>query len=304
MEQRIRGSHDANSETVREESRLFRSTRRTTNETAPPTVIASTPAPWAVRLGEVWQYRELLYFLAWRDIKVRYKQAVLGVLWAIVQPFVRMVVFSLVFGRLVGIDSGAFPYPIFVFAGLLPWGLFADAVGRSAHSLVAGASIVRKAHVPRLIMPVASASATFPDFAVSFALLLGLMVYYGLPLTPSLLLVVPLTLMVFLVALGVGLFASALNAAYRDVQHVIPFLIQTWMFVTPVIYPVTAVPSRFEWVILANPMTGIIGAYRAVILGDVVPWHQLGVSSGIAVILLAGGLLFFRAMDRRFADVI
>lgn len=274
------------------------------NEGVPITVIAPRRVWWAIRLGEVWRYRELLYFLGWRDIKVRYKQAVLGVLWALIQPFVKMVVFSLVFGRLARIDSGGIPYAVFVYAGLLPWGFFADAVSRSGHSLVAGATIVRKAYIPRLTMPIASASSALFDYAISFAILLGLMVYYSLPMHVSLLLVLPLTFLTLLVALGVGLFASALNAAYRDVQHVIPFLIQIWMFLTPVIYPVSALPPRYQWVLLANPMTGIVAAYRAAILGAAVPWSQLGISAGIASILLAAGLVFFRSMDRYFADVV
>jgi lipopolysaccharide transport system permease protein len=287
-----------------EENELSGRNKDRANERIQITVIAPSHAWWTMRLGEIWRYRELLYFLAWRDIKVRYKQAVLGVLWALIQPFAKMVVFSLVFGRLAGIDSGGVPYAVFVYAGLLPWGFFADAVSRSGHSLVAGATIVRKAYVPRLIMPVASASATLLDYAISLAILLVLMTYYGLPWNTSLLLVIPLTFATLLVALGVGLFASALNAAYRDVQHVIPFLIQIWMFLTPVVYPVTAVPPRYQWVILANPMTGIITAYRAAILGAAVPWRTLGISVGIALGLLMAGLAFFRSMDRYFADVV
>ena len=273
-------------------------------KTAPMTVIAPSPAWRAIRLDELWSHHELLYFLAWRDIKVRYKQAILGVLWALIQPFVKMVVFSLVFGRLAGIDSGGVPYPVFLYAGLLPWGLFSDAVTRSGNSLVAGANLVRKAHVPRMILPIASASAALFDYAISFAILLGLIVYFGMAWNVSILLVLPLTLLILLVALGVGLFTSALNAAYRDVQHVVPFLIQIWMFLTPVIYPATAVPSRFQWLILVNPMTGLIGAYRAVILGQPVPWPSLGISLGVAILLVAAGLSFFRSMDRYFADVL
>ena len=267
-------------------------------------VIAPSPAWRAIRLRELWSHHELLYFLAWRDIKVRYKQAVLGVLWALIQPFVRMVVFSLVFGRLAGIDSGGVPYPVFLYAGLLPWGLFSDAVTRSGSSLVAGANLVRKAHVPRIILPVASASAALFDYAISFSILLGLIAYFGMAWNVGILLVLPLTLLILLVALGVGLFTSALNAAYRDVQHVVPFLIQIWMFLTPVIYPATAIPSRFQWLILANPMTGLIGAYRAVILGQPIPWPSLGISLGVAILLVVAGLSFFRSMDRYFADVL
>jgi len=290
--------------TAGEDNALPGSPAGTEEKGVPMTVIAPSSAWQAFRLGEVWRYRELLYFLAWRDVKVRYKQAVLGVLWALIQPFVRVVVFSLVFGGLAGIDSGGVPYAVFVYAGLLPWMFFADAVSRSGQSLVAGATILRKAYIPRLVMPLASASAALFDYAISFAVLLGLLVYYGLPWSTSLLLVLPLTLVTLLVALGVGLFASALNAAYRDVQHVIPFLIQIWMFLTPVIYPATAVPLRFRWLILVNPLTGIISAYRAAILGGAVPWNQLGVSLGIAIALLTAGLAFFRSMDRYFADIV
>jgi len=274
-------------------------------ETQPQiTIIAPRRAWWTMRLGELWQYRELLYFLAWRDIKVRYKQALLGILWALIQPFLRMIVFTIVFGRLAGIDSEGIPYAVFVYAGLLPWGLFADAVTRSGRSLVTGAAIVRKAYIPRLIMPVASASSTLLDYGISFIILLGLIVHYGLPIHISLLMILPLTFLALLIALGVGLFASALNAAYRDVQHIIPFLIQIWMFLTPVIYPVSALPTQYKWILLLNPMTGVIAAYRAAILGAAMPWNQLGISVGITAILLTTGLLFFRSMDRFFADVL
>lgn len=271
----------------------------------PTTTVIARRSPWqALHLGELWTYRELLYLLAWRDIKVRYKQAVLGVLWALIQPFVKMVVFSVVFGRLAGIDSGGAPYAIFVYAGLLPWGLFADSLARSGHSLVAGASLVRKAHIPRVIMPAAAVMSAVFDFAISLGLLLGLIVYFGLPWRVDFLLILPLTLLTILVALGVGFFVSALNAAYRDVQYVIPFLTQIWMFLTPVIYPITAIPERFRWLILINPMSGIIGAYRAVILGGTIPWDQLGISVGIGAALLVLGLAFFRSMDRYFADIV
>jgi lipopolysaccharide transport system permease protein len=273
-------------------------------ERAEKTVIVPSRLWGAVSLGEAWGYRELLYFLAWRDIKVRYKQAVLGVLWALIQPFVKMVVFSVIFGRLAGIGSDGSPYPVFVYAGLLPWGLFADAVSRSGNSLLASAALVRKAHIPRLIMPAAAVFSTLFDYAISFLLLLALIAYYGLPWSVVFLLVLPLTLLTVIVALGVGFFASALNAAYRDVQHAIPFVVQIWMFLTPVIYSVTAIPLRFRWVISVNPMTGIISAYRAAILGEAIPWDQLGVSLGIAVVLFTLGLAFFRSMDRKFADVI
>ncbi len=271
----------------------------------PTTAVIARRSRWqALHLGELWTYRELLYLLAWRDIKVRYKQAVLGVLWALIQPFVKMVVFSMVFGRLAGIDSGGFPYAVFVYAGLLPWGLFADSLTRSGHSLVAGASLVRKAHIPRVIMPAASVMSAVFDYGISLCLLLGLVVYFGLPWRVEFLLIVPLTLITMLVALGVGFFVSALNAAYRDVQYVIPFLTQIWMFLTPVIYPVTAIPQRFRWLILANPMSGIISAYRAAILGGAIPWDQLGISVGIGLGLFIAGLAFFRSMDRHFADII
>lgn len=272
---------------------------------SPTTTVITQRSRWqALHFRELWIYRELLCLLAWRDVKVRYKQAVLGILWALIQPFVKMVVFSMVFGRLAGIDSGGFPYAVFVYAGLLPWGLFADSLARSGHSLVAGASLVRRAHIPRVIMPAASVLSAIFDYAISLCLLLGLIVYFGLQWDVSLLLILPLTLITMVVALGVGFFVSALNAAYRDVQYVIPFLTQIWMFLTPVIYPVTAIPERFRWLILANPMTGIISAYRASILGGAIPWDQLGISVGIGLGLLVGGLAFFRSMDRHFADIV
>jgi lipopolysaccharide transport system permease protein len=258
----------------------------------------------SLRLHEIWQYRELLYFLTWRDVKVRYKQTAIGFLWAVVQPTIKMLVFSLVFGGLARIDSDGFPYPVFVFAGLLPWEFFAGAVSRSGESVVGSANLIRKVYFSRVIVPVASVGACLVDFAVSFSILAVLMIVYGTVPTPNLFMVVPLAALVITAALGVGMLLSALNVAYRDFRYVLPFLIQIWMFLTPVIYPVKIIPEAWRWVAYANPMVGIVGGYRSAILGTPFRWTELGLSALMAAVLFASGLIYFRKMERWFADVV
>jgi len=216
----------------------------------PTTVIQPSRGLLSLKLGELWRHRELLYFLTWRDVKVRYKQAVLGFLWAFVQPFLKMIVFSIIFGGLAKMDSEGFPYPIFLYAGLLPWQFFASAVNQSGQSIVGGVNLITKVYFPRLIMPVASVGACLVDFAISFGILIGMMFYYHVSPNLSTLMVLPLVLVTILSALGVGILVSALNAAYRDFRYVLPFLVQIWMYLTPVVYPVTLIPERFRWVCL------------------------------------------------------
>jgi len=270
----------------------------------PTTIIQPSRGLLSLKLGELWQYRELLYFLTWRDVKIRYKQAVLGFLWAFIQPFLKMVVFSVVFGGLAKMDSEGFPYPIFLYAGLLPWQFFADAVNRSGQSIVSGANLITKVYFPRIIMPVASVGAALVDFAISFGILIGMMFYFQLSPSLSILMVVPLVLITILAALGVGILVSALNTAYRDFRYALPFLVQIWMFLTPVIYPVTIIPERWRWLIALNPMAGIVDAYRSAILGKPFAWENLGISLGIATIMFLIGLAYFRKTERYFADIV
>jgi len=270
----------------------------------PTTIIQPTRGLFSLKLGELWQYRELLYFLTWRDVKIRYKQAVLGFLWAFIQPFLKMVVFSVVFGGLAKMDSEGFPYPIFLYAGLLPWQFFADAVNRSGQSIVGGANLITKVYFPRLIMPVASVGACLVDFAISFGILIAMMFYYRVSPDGSILMVLPLVLITILSALGVGILVSALNTAYRDFRYALPFLVQIWMFLTPVIYPVTIIPERWRWLISLNPMAGIVDAYRSAILGKPFDWGNLGISLGIATVMFLIGLAYFRKTERYFADIV
>ena len=270
----------------------------------PTTIIQPTRGLFSLKLGELWRHRELVYFLTWRDVKVRYKQAVLGILWAFIQPFLTMVIFSIIFGGLAKMDSEGFPYPIFLYAGLLPWQFFANALNRSGQSIVGGGGLITKVYFPRLILPVASVGAALVDFGISFGILIGMMAYYQISPTLSMLMVPPLVLVTILSALGVGVLVSALNAAYRDFRHALPFLVQIWMYLTPVIYPVTLIPERFRWVILLNPMAGIVDAYRSAILGKPFEWGNLGISLGIASVMFLIGLAYFRKTERYFADIV
>ena len=257
-----------------------------------------------INFGEIWRYRELLFFLTWRDVKIRYKQTVLGFTWAFIQPFLKMVVFSLIFGRLAKMDSDGFPYPIFVYAGLLPWNFFAESLSRSSQSIVSGANLVTRVYFPRLIIPFSSVGACLVDFAISFGILVGLMLYYGVAPTAATLAIVPLVALTIFAALGVGTFLSALTVAYREFRHVIPFMVQIWMFLTPVIYPVKKVPENLQWLISLNPMSGIVDAYRSAILGKPFEWSNLGISLGVAGVVFIAGIMYFRRIEARFADIV
>lgn len=288
-----------------QEGPILKDVERLSQSAQVPTTIIQPSRKWfSLKLGELWRYRELLYFLTWRDVKIRYKQAFLGFLWAFIQPFLKMVVFSVVFGRLAGIDSEGFPYPIFLYAGLLPWQFFADAVNRSGQSIVSEANLITKVYFPRLIMPIASVGAALVDFAISFGILIVMMFFFHVSPSVSILMVVPLVLLTVLSALGVGIFVSALNAEYRDFRYALPFLVQIWMFVTPVIYPVSIIPDRWRWVIAVNPMAGIVDAYRSAIFGKPFDWPHLGLSLGVAVIMFLIGIAFFRKTEGYFADVV
>ncbi len=271
-----------------------------------PTLTIRPSHGWpALRLNELWEYRELLYFLTWRDIKVRYKQTVLGAAWAIIQPFFAMVIFSVFFGHLARIPSDGLPYPIFAYCALLPWQLFAHALGQSGNSLVANQSLITRVYFPRLVIPISAVLAGLVDFAVAFVVLLGMMLYYGIIPTAAILTLPLFILLAVATALAVGLWLSALNVEYRDVRYTIPFLTQFWLFATPVAYPSSLVPERWRALYGINPLAGVVEGFRWALLGRAgAPDPLIAVSLVAVVLLLIGGLYYFRRMERTFADIV
>ncbi|OGB94994.1 MAG: phosphate ABC transporter permease [candidate division NC10 bacterium RIFCSPLOWO2_02_FULL_66_22] len=266
------------------------------------------PSTGWIRLNfrELWDYRELLYFLIWRDIKVRYKQTVLGAAWAIIQPFSSMVVFSIFFGRLAKIPSDGLPYPIFSYCALLPWNLFANALAGVGQSVVGSQNLITKVYFPRLMIPLSRVLAGLVDFGIAFIMLLGLMVYYRIWPSPLAFLTVPLFLVFALAAaLAVGLWLSVLNVMYRDVRYTIPFLVQFWLFATPVVYPASLVPEPWHTFYGLNPMAGVVEGFRWSLLGSTTaPGPILVVSISVVLVLLVGGLFYFRRMEKIFADMV
>ncbi len=257
-------------------------------------------------LDEVWRYRELLFFFIWRDIKVRYKQTLLGAAWAILQPLFTMVVFSIFFGRLAKIPSDGIPYPIFSYAGLLPWTFFATGLTNGANSVVRDANLVKRVYFPRLITPISAVVGGLPDFFLAFLVLIGMMIYYGLFPTAASLLLLPLCLLLALTtSMGVGLWLSALNAEYRDVRYVVPFLTQFWMYATPVVYPSSLLDEPWRTLYGLNPMVSVVEGFRWSLLGqgETVPL-MFALSAVASLALLVSGAFFFRRMERRFADVV
>ena len=257
----------------------------------------------SIDFGELWRYRELLYFLVWRDIKVRYKQTVIGAAWAILQPLCQMVIFSVIFGAFAKIPSEGFPYPIFVYAGLLPWTFFANAVSQSSVSLVNQSQLLTKVYFPRLFIPSSSIGVGLVDFSLSFGVYVCLMLWYGHAPGVSVVLLPLLLLLTMMTALGVGVFLASVTVAYRDFRLVVPFMVQIWMYLSPVVYAVTLVPEKYRWIMAFNPMTGIIGGFRSVLLNQPVDWNALGISLLISSILLTIGVANFRRTERRFADI-
>jgi len=254
---------------------------------------------------ELWEFRELLAFRAIRDLKVRYKQTVFGVAWAIIQPLLTMIVFTIFFGRLAGIDKQTtIAYPVIVFCALLPWQLFSYCLVQSSNSLVDNAHILTKVYFPRLVIPLSTMLCGLVDFCFSFVVLLLLMAYYGIYPGPTILLLPVFLVLAMIAALAVGLWLSALNVLYRDVRYVVPFLVQLWLVVTPVAYPINLVPEKWQWLYGLNPMVGVIGGFRWAMLGESPPGSSIIVSTLATVLLLIGGLFYFRRMERRFADVI
>ena len=271
-----------------------------------PTLLIRPSRGWAaLDLADLWHYRELIYFLTWRDIKVRYKQTVLGGAWAILQPFLTMVVFSVFFGRLAGIPSDGLPYPIFAYCALLPWQLFAHALTESSNSLVANERLITKVYFPRLVVPISAVLAGLVDFLVAFVVLIGMMMYYHIQPTAAVWTVPLFLLLAVGAALGVGLWLSALNVQYRDVRYTIPFLTQFWLFLTPVAYPSTLVPVSWRALYCLNPMAGVVEGFRWALLGKTEgPGALLAVSVAITIVILVGGLYYFRRMEKTFADVV
>src|SRR5712691_3826924 len=257
-----------------------------------------------LRLRGLWAYRELLYFLTWRDIKVRYKQTLLGATWAIIQPLFTMIIFTLLFGRLAGIKTDDIPYPIFAYAGLLPWTFFSNAVTTSGNSLVGSANLVTKIYFPRLIIPSAAVAAGLVDFMLAFLVLIPLMFYYGVSVSTKLFLLPVLVLLITLLALAVGMWMSALNVKYRDVRYALPFVIQLWMFVSPIIYPSSMLSGKLRIFLTINPLTGIIENFRAALLNRSLNFSSLAISTGITLILFLYSAYSFRRMERHFADVV
>ncbi len=259
----------------------------------------------SLRLGELWTYRELLYFLTWRDIKVRYKQTVLGVAWAVLQPVLTMLVFSVFFGRLAKMPSDGIPYPVFVYAALVPWQLFAYSLTESANSMVGNQNLIKKVYFPRLVIPIAAVLAGLVDFAIAFLVLVGMMAFYGIHPTAAIGMLPLFALLAVASALAVGLWLSALNVQFRDVRYTIPFLTQFWLFATPVAYPSSLIPGRWRALYGLNPMAGVVEGFRWALFGKSGgPGAMVLVATLVVAVLLIGGLAYFRRMEKTFADVV
>jgi lipopolysaccharide transport system permease protein len=258
----------------------------------------------ALDWAELWEYRELLYFLVWRDVKVRYKQAVLGAGWAVLQPAMAMVIFTIIFGRLVKLPTDGSPYPVFVYAGLLPWTFFSNAVSTASNSLVNSANVITKVYFPRVIIPLAAVGAGLVDFTVAFGLLIILLVWYHIPLTPWFALVPVFLLLTIIAAVGVGTVLSALTVNYRDFRWVLPFAIQVWLYATPVTYASSVVPEKWRVAFGLNPMAGVVEGFRSAVLGRPPLWTLVGTSAVVAVATLVLGLIYFQRVERTFVDVV
>jgi lipopolysaccharide transport system permease protein len=271
-----------------------------------PSVIIKPSKGWVpLRIKDIWIYRELLYFLTWRDIKVRYKQTVLGAAWAILQPFLTMVVFSLFFGKLAGIPSDGIPYPIFSYSALVIWTFFANGVTQASNSMVESANTIKKIYFPRPVIPIASILSGIIDFLLAFLVLLGMMAFYGIWPTWNVLWLPLLLVLAFITALGVGLWFSAMNVMFRDVRYAIPFIIQAWLFISPVAYPSSLVKGVWKTIYGINPMAGVVDGFRWALLGvGSGPGPMLAVSIGVSLLLLVTGAYYFRRMEKVFADVI
>lgn len=272
-----------------------------------PELVIKPSRGWvALQISEIWNYRELLYFLTWRDVKVRYKQTALGVLWAILQPLLTMLVFSLFFGRLAKMPSDGIPYPLFTFTALVPWTFFSTGLNQSSNSLVGSANLIKKVYFPRLAIPISTVLAAVVDFALGFAMLLTMMIakYHRIP-SHNVVYLPFFLLLAFVTSIGVGLWLSALNVEYRDVRYVVPFLVQFWMFATPIAYPSSLLAEKYRWIFALNPMVGVCDGFRWALLGsNTSPGAVILVSTSAAVAVLVTGAFYFRRMERNFADVV
>jgi homopolymeric O-antigen transport system permease protein len=285
---------------------------KTISKSEPGTIILRPSRGWAaLNLGDLWHYRELIYFMTWRDLKVRYKQTLLGVSWAILQPFLTMVVFSIFFGELAKIPSDGIPYPIFSYTALLPWTLFANALNNASRSLVSQQNMVTKIYFPRLVLPLASVVAGVVDFALAFLVLVGMMIYYNatgateLVISSKLWTLIPFILLALVTALGVALWLSALYVKYRDVNYILPFLSEVWKYLSPIAYSTTLIPAKWQIVYSLNPMAGVVNGFRWALLGTPTPPDiRLVASVAVSLLLLITGLLYFRNMEKTFADTI
>jgi len=276
------------------------------NETRTPITIVEPSQGWiGLNLHDLWEYRELLFFLVWRDIKVRYKQTALGAAWAVIQPFFTMVVFSLFFGKLAKVPSDGIPYPIFAYAALVPWTFFAQGLTQSSNSLVGSSHLITKVYFPRLVIPISSVLSGLVDFVIAFTVLIGMMVYYGFYPTAAIVFLPGLLLLALTTALGVGLWLSALNVKYRDVRYTVGFLTQFWLFATPIAYPSSLLSEPWRTVYAINPMVGVVEGFRWALLGTrTAPGPIIAVSALVSVVLLAGGAFYFGRMEKTFADVV
>lgn len=269
------------------------------------TVLRPSSGLLSLNIGEVWAYRELLGLLAWRDVSIRYKQSVAGIGWAIIQPLMTMLVFTVIFGRFAKLPSDGLPYPIFAYCALLPWNYFAQSLSGSSDSLVGSANLITKVYFPRLVLPLSKVIAGLIDFSVAFLILIGMMVWYRIAPTAGILLLPVFMLVAMLGALGVGLWLTALNVKYRDVKYVVPFLVQLWLYASPVAYSTSIVPEKWRWIYGLNPMVGVIEGFRWALLGKSAPDLHMMLASFIAVCLVLGsGILYFKKMEKTFADVV
>ncbi len=269
-------------------------------------VISPKQRWFSINFRELLSYKDLFYFLAWRDIKVRYKQTTVGILWAFFVPIITMVIFSVFFGNFAGMSSDGLPYPIFVYTGLIFWNFFSQAISNSSQSLVASQEIVKKIYFPKVILPATSIFVTVIDFAISLLVLVGLIIYYRFIPNPISILIIPVLIFItYVLSLGLGLLLSALNVKYRDVRYIVPFFIQLLLFLTPVIYPTSIVSAQWRWILYFNPISGVIENARAVVLNNGgVEWTSLGIGTLVSIVLLMVGLFYFKKTERFFADII
>jgi lipopolysaccharide transport system permease protein len=270
-----------------------------------PIVLEPSHGWRSVDLAELWRYRELLFFFVWRDVKVRYKQTLLGVIWVLIRPILSVILFTLIFGKLAKMPSDGLPYPVFVLAAMIPWNFFAGALASGSNSVQSNAHLITKVYFPRIVIPTASVFSGFVDVVITFALVIVLMLWYGIVPPVEAVITVPfLFLVTIVVALGMSFWLGALNVAYRDVGNAVPFLLQIWLYATPVVYPLSRVPEKWRWIVVLNPMTGVVEAFRGALFGRPWPAIPLALTCGLGLILLITGVFYFRRVENTFADTV